>query len=183
MAVTKTKCIVFITTLRLLLHIDVIHQASASCPRSWAQAEWIFNHIRDTFPANELQWVGMGLKQCRLLLTKTVSGTCIINHQWSPDIVSILIRCNQTFCVEIYWTESIISSKDLGKWLGMFCLGCRIPDRRWFPRLHVQYVPIKTASWSCPFYSPNPCTYTILSSKSNNHLMPFSFHSNVPLIK
>ena len=27
------------------------------CPRSWAQAEWIFNHIRDTFPANELQWV------------------------------------------------------------------------------------------------------------------------------
>ena len=119
----------FITTLRLLLHIDVIHQASACCPRSWAQAEWIFNHIRDTFPANELQWVGMGLKQCRLLSTKTVSGTCIINHQWSPDIVSILIRCNQTFC--------IISSKDLSKWLGMFCLGCRIPDRRWFSRLHV----------------------------------------------
>ena len=127
----------FITTLRLLLHIYVIHQASASCPRSWAQAEWIFNHIRVTFPANELQWVGMGLKQCRLLSTKTVLGTCSINHQWSPDIVSILIRCNQTFCVEINWTESIISSKDLGKWLGMFCLGCRIPNRRWFPRLHV----------------------------------------------
>ena len=110
----------FVTTLRLLLHIDVIHQASASCPRSWAQAEWIFNHIRDTFPGNELQWVGMGLKQCRLLSTKTVSGTCSINHQWSPDIVSISIRCNQTFCVEINWTESIISSKDLGKCLGMF---------------------------------------------------------------
>ena len=127
----------FITTLRLLLHIDVIHQASASCPRSWAQAEWIFNHIRDTFPSNELQWVGMGLKQCRLLSDKTVSGTCSINQKWSPDIVSILIRCNRTFCVEINWTESIMSSKDLGKCLGMFCLGCRIPNRRWFPRLHV----------------------------------------------
>ena len=79
----------------------------------------------------------MGLKQCRLLSTKTVSGTCSINHQWSPDIVSILIRCNQTFCIEINWTESIISSKDLGKCLGMFCLGCWIPNRRWFPRLQV----------------------------------------------
>ena len=81
----------FITTLRLFLHIDVFHQASACCPRSWAQAEWIFNHIRDTFPANDLQWVGMSLKQCRLLSIKTVSGTCSINHQWTPDIVSILI--------------------------------------------------------------------------------------------
>ena len=88
----------FLTTLRLLLHIDVIHQASASCPGSWAQAEWIFNHIRDTFPANVLQWVGMGLKQFRLLSTKTGSGTCSINHQWSPDIVSILIRCNCPAC-------------------------------------------------------------------------------------
>ena len=61
------------------------------CSRSWAHAECIFNHIRDTFPANELQWVGMGLKQCRLLSIKTVSGTCNINHQWTPDIVSILI--------------------------------------------------------------------------------------------
>ena len=61
------------------------------CPRSWAQAEWIFNHIRDTFPANELQWVGMGLKQCRLLSIKIVSGTCSINHQWALDIVSLLI--------------------------------------------------------------------------------------------
>ena len=63
------------------------------CPRSWAQAEWIFNHIRDTFLANELQWVGMGLKPCRLLAIKTVSGTCTcsINHQWTLEIVSILI--------------------------------------------------------------------------------------------
>ena len=61
------------------------------CPRSWAQAEWIFNHIRDTFPANELQWVGMSLKHCRLLSIKTVSGTCSINHQWTLDIVGILI--------------------------------------------------------------------------------------------
>ena len=98
----------------------------------------IVNHIRDTFPANELQWDGMGLKQCRLLSTKTVSGTCSIIHQWSPDIVNVLIRCKQTFCVEINWTESIISSKDPGKWLGMFCLCCRIPNRRWFTRLHVQ---------------------------------------------
>ena len=59
--------------------------------KPWAQAEWIFNHIRDTLPANELQWVGMGLKQCRLLSIKTVSGTCSITHQWTPDIVSILI--------------------------------------------------------------------------------------------
>ena len=65
---------------------------SALCyPRSWAQAEWIFNHIRDTFPANELQWVRMGLKQCRLLATRTVSCTCSINHQWTLDIFSILI--------------------------------------------------------------------------------------------
>ena len=61
------------------------------CPRSWTQAEWIFNHIRDTFPANESQWVGMGLKQCKLLSIKTISGTCSINHQWTLDIVSILI--------------------------------------------------------------------------------------------
>ena len=61
------------------------------CPRSWAQAEWIFNQIRDTFPANELQWFGMGLKHCRLFSIKTVSGTCSINHQWTLDIVSILI--------------------------------------------------------------------------------------------
>ena len=61
------------------------------CPRSWAQAEWIFNHIRDTFPANELQWVGMSLKQCWLLSIKTVSSTCSINHQGTLDIVSILI--------------------------------------------------------------------------------------------
>ena len=61
------------------------------CPRSWAQAEWIFNHIHDTFPASELQWVGMGLKRCRLLSIKTVSGTCSINHQWTLDIISILI--------------------------------------------------------------------------------------------
>ena len=61
------------------------------CPRSWTQAEWIFNHIRDTFPANELQWVRRGLKHCRLLSIKTVSGTCSINHQRTPDIVSILI--------------------------------------------------------------------------------------------
>ena len=61
------------------------------CTRSWAQSEWIFNHIRDTFPVNELQWVGIGLKQCRLLSIKTVSGTCSMNHQWTLDIVSILI--------------------------------------------------------------------------------------------
>ena len=61
------------------------------CPRSWAQAELVFNHIRDTFPANELQWVRMGLKQCRLLSIKTVSGACSIKHQWTLDIVSILI--------------------------------------------------------------------------------------------
>ena len=61
------------------------------CPRSWAQAKWTFNHIRDAFPANELKWVGMGLKQCRLLSIKTVSGTSSINHQWTLDIVSILI--------------------------------------------------------------------------------------------
>ena len=61
------------------------------CPRSWAQDECIFNHIRNTFPVNELQWVGMSLKQCRLLSIKTVSGTCSINHQWTLDIVSILI--------------------------------------------------------------------------------------------
>ena len=67
------------------------------CPRSWAQAEWIFNHIRDTFPANELQWVGMGLKQCRLLAIKTVSGTCSINHQWTLEIVSILILMRGIF--------------------------------------------------------------------------------------
>ena len=139
----------FITTLRLLLHIDVIHQASASCPRSWAQAEWIFNHIRDTFPANELQWVGMGLKQCRLLSTKTVSGTCSINHQWSPDIFSILMRCNQTFCVGINWTESIISSKDLGKWLGMFCLGCRIPNTP-FAKSNGRYFQTQKSTW-CPY--------------------------------
>ena len=65
---------------------------SALCyPRSWAQAEWIFNHIRDTFPANDLQWVGMGLKQCKLLSIKTISGTCSINHQCTLYIVSILI--------------------------------------------------------------------------------------------
>ena len=51
-------------------------------------------------------------------------------------VKSMPVCCNQTFCVEINWTESIISSKDLAKWLGMFCLGCRIPKRRWFPRLH-----------------------------------------------
>ena len=107
------------------------------CVHPWAQGEWIFTHIRDTFPANELQWVGMGLKQRWLFSTKTVWGTCSINYQWSPDIVSILIRFNQTFFVEINWTKSIIFSKDLGKWLGMFCLSCRIPNRRWFPRLHV----------------------------------------------
>ena len=45
------------------------------------------------------------------------------------------------------------------------------------------YLLIKTASWSCPFYCLNPCTYTILSSKSNIHLMPFPFHSNVPFIE
>ena len=61
------------------------------CPRSWAQDEWIFNHIRDTFPANKLQWVGMSLKECRLLSIKTVSGTCSINHHRTLDIISILI--------------------------------------------------------------------------------------------
>ena len=50
--------------------------------RSFSGIVWPL--IRDTFPANELQWVGMGLKQCRLLSTNTVSGTCSINHQWSP---------------------------------------------------------------------------------------------------
>ena len=61
------------------------------CPSSRAQGKWIFNHIRDTFPSNELQWVGMGLKQCRSLSIKIISGTCSINHQWTLDIVSILI--------------------------------------------------------------------------------------------
>ena len=87
----KNEMHCFITILRLLLHNDVFHQASACWSRFWAQTEWIFNHIRHTFPANELQWVGMGLKQCRLLLIQTVSGTCSINHQWAPHIVSILI--------------------------------------------------------------------------------------------
>ena len=74
-----------------LQHAFFAFISALCCPRSWAQAEWIFNHIRYTFPANELQWVGMGLKQCRLLSIKTVSGTCSINHQWTPDIVSILM--------------------------------------------------------------------------------------------
>ena len=36
------------------------------CPRSWAQAEWIFNHICDTFLANELQWVGVSLRDTKV---------------------------------------------------------------------------------------------------------------------
>ena len=74
-----------------LRHAFLASISALCCPRSWAQAEWIFNHIRDTFPANKLQWVGMGLKQCRLLSIKTLLGICSINHQWTPDIVSILL--------------------------------------------------------------------------------------------
>ena len=74
-----------------LQHAFLVLISALCCPRSWAQAEWTFNHIRDTFPANELQWVEMGLKQCRLLSITTVSGTCSINHQRTLDNVSILI--------------------------------------------------------------------------------------------
>ena len=74
-----------------LQHAFFALTSALCCPRSLAQAEWIFNHISDKFPANELQWVGMGLKQCRLLAIKRVSGTSSINHQWTLDIVSILI--------------------------------------------------------------------------------------------
>ena len=70
-----------------LQHAFLALISALCCPRSRAQAEWIFN----TFPANDLQWVGMGLKQCKLLSIKTVSGTCSINHQWTPDIVSTWI--------------------------------------------------------------------------------------------
>ena len=91
-AVHLLNCVVvYAAYLLYLQHAFFALISALCCPRSWAQAEWILNHIRDTFPANELQWVGMGLKQCRLLLIKTVSGTCSINHQWTFDIISILI--------------------------------------------------------------------------------------------
>ena len=60
------------------------------------------------------------------------------DKQWI--IVKILHILFRNYHINVLCT---IFSKDLAKWLGMFCFNWWIPNRRWFPHLHVHIYELR----------------------------------------
>ena len=76
--------------------------------------------------------LGVSRSESEIALSQEWGGRLTMNGKdVSHPFMTMILTC----VTMVRWAD--VPRQDLGKWLGMFCLGCRIPKRRWFPRLHV----------------------------------------------